>query len=119
MVLIQWDILQPHYHFNFKNYPSQLYLLERREVLIGSSSDAHLNLVGAAKAAMTDLGEISVAMHETTDDKNIALWRGTRVRKNHTSKRDAFSSKNEGPLGIVKENVEWKQPYKATGKKRL
>ena len=81
------------------------------------SSDAHLNLVGAAKAAMTDLGEVSVAMHETTNDKNIALWRGTRVRKNHTSKRDAFSSKNEGPLGIVKENVEWKQPYKATGEK--
>ena len=28
------------------------------------SSDAHLNLVGAAKTAMSDLGEISIAMHE-------------------------------------------------------
>ena len=81
------------------------------------SSDAHLNLVGAAKAAMTDLGEVSVAMHETTNDENIALWRGTRVRKNHTSKRNAFSSKNEGTLGIVKANVDWQQQYKATSEK--
>tara|TARA_B100000678_G_C18086449_1_gene452926 strand:- start:57 stop:887 length:831 start_codon:yes stop_codon:yes gene_type:complete len=76
------------------------------------SSDAHLNLVGAAKVAMTDLGEIAVAMHETTDDENVAIWRGTRVRKAHASRRDAFLSPNEGPLGIVKENVELKSKYR-------
>ena len=76
------------------------------------SSDAHLNLVGAAKVAMTDLGEIAVAMHETTDDENVAIWRGTRVRKAHSSRRDAFLSPNEGPLGIVKENVELRSKYR-------
>ena len=50
------------------------------------SSDAHLNLEGAAKAAMTDLGEVSIAMHETTDDLGVAIWRGTRARKNRSSK---------------------------------
>ena len=80
------------------------------------SSDAHLNLVGAAKAAMTDLGEIAVAMHQTTDDENVALWRGTRVRKAHSSRRDAFMSPNEGPLGLVKENVELKGKYRPTAK---
>ncbi len=78
------------------------------------SSDAHLNLVGSAKTVMTDLGEVGVAMHETTDDKNVAIWRGTRVRKAHASKRDAFKSTNEGPIAIVNEKIEWKDRYKST-----
>ena len=78
------------------------------------SSDAHLNLVGAAKIAMSDLGEISIAMHETTDDENVAIWRGNRTRKAHSSKRNAFRSPNEGPLGIVKDKIEWKRKYRST-----
>ena len=78
------------------------------------SSDAHLNLVGAAKIAMSDLGEISIAMHETTDDENVAIWRGNRTRKAHSSKRNAFQSPNEGPLGIVKDKIEWKRKYRST-----
>tara|TARA_B100001750_G_scaffold6806_1_gene5445 strand:- start:582 stop:1847 length:1266 start_codon:yes stop_codon:yes gene_type:complete len=77
------------------------------------SSDAHLNLVGAAKVAMTDLGEVVIAMHETTDDENVAIWRGTRVRKAHSSKRDAFMSPNEEPLGTVNDYVEMKSKYRA------
>ena len=78
------------------------------------SSDAHLNLVGAAKTAMSDLGEISITMHETTDDENVAIWRGNRTRKTHSSKRNAFQSPNEGPLGIVKDKIEWKRKYRST-----
>ena len=78
------------------------------------SSDAHLNLVGAAKVAMSDLGEISIAMHETTNDENVAIWRGNRARKAHSSKRDAFRTPNEGPLGIVKDKIEWKDKYRST-----
>ena len=81
------------------------------------SSDAHLNLVGAAKAAMSDLGEICIAMHETTDDKNVAIWRGNRTRKTHSSMRNAFSSPNEGPIGIVSDKIEWKRKYKSTSEK--
>ncbi|HJM17517.1 MAG TPA: Glu-tRNA(Gln) amidotransferase subunit GatD [Candidatus Poseidoniia archaeon] len=80
------------------------------------SSDAHLNLVGAAKAAMSDLGEISIVMHETTSDENVAIWRGNRTRKAHSSKRDAFTSPNEGPIGIIKDNIEWKRKYRSTVK---
>ncbi len=80
------------------------------------SSDAHLNLVGAAKTAMSDLGEIGIAMHESTNDTNVAIWRGNRTRKSHSSKRDAFASPNEGPIAIVKEKIDWKTKYKATTK---
>jgi glutamyl-tRNA(Gln) amidotransferase subunit D len=81
------------------------------------SSDAHLNLVGAAKTAMSDLGEICIAMHETTDDQNVAIWRGNRTRKAHSSMRNAFVSPNEGPIGIVSDKIEWKRKYKSTSEK--
>ena len=81
------------------------------------SSDAHLNLVGAAKTAMSDLGEVCIAMHETTDDRNVAIWRGNRARKAHSSMRNAFTSPNEGPIGIVSEKIEWKRKYKSTSEK--
>ena len=81
------------------------------------SSDAHLNLVGAAKTAMSDLGEVCIAMHETTDDRNVAIWRGNRARKAHSSMRNAFTSPNEGPIGIVSDNIEWKRKYKSTSEK--
>ena len=63
---------------------------------------------------MSDLGEISIAMHETTDDENVAIWRGNRARKTHSSKRDAFRTPNEGALGIVKDKIEWKRKYRST-----
>lgn len=81
------------------------------------SSDAHLNLVGAAKTAMSDLGEVCIAMHETTDDRNVAIWRGNRARKAHSSMRNAFTSPNEGPIGIVSDKIEWKRKYKSTSEK--
>ena len=81
------------------------------------SSDAHLNLVGAAKTAMSDLGEVCIAMHETTDDRNVAIWRGNRARKAHSSMRNAFTSPNEGAIGIVSDKIEWKRKYKSTSEK--
>ena len=40
-------------------------------------------------------------MHETTSDDRCAIHRGTRVRKMHTSRRDAFQSIGISPLGYV------------------
>jgi glutamyl-tRNA(Gln) amidotransferase subunit D len=68
------------------------------------STDASTNLVAATRiAAHADLGEVVVAMHEGPDDTRIAIHRGARVRKNHSSRRDAFESMNEPPLGRVED----------------
>ncbi len=57
------------------------------------SSDAPLNLIAAVTAAGTaPFSGVYVAMHLGESDDKIALHRGTRVRKNHTSRRDAFVS---------------------------
>jgi len=57
------------------------------------SSDATQNLIGGVSvAANATFSGVYVAMHLDESDDAIALHRGTRVRKNHTSRRDAFLS---------------------------
>ena len=65
------------------------------------SSDNAVNAVCAASAARSDLGEVAVVMHATTSDDSCAIHRGTRVRKMHTSRRDAFQSIGLDPIGTV------------------
>ncbi len=66
------------------------------------STDAYLNFLSAVKvAAQSDLGEVVIVMHQTPSDTYCAIHRGTKVRKMHTSRRDAFLSVNSHILGIV------------------
>jgi len=75
------------------------------------SSDNVMNAVCAVEAAKSDCAEVMVCMHEDGSDDRCALHRGTRVRKNHTSRRDAFETVGAKPLGVADydtdaENVE-------------
>ncbi|MFC6729674.1 Glu-tRNA(Gln) amidotransferase subunit GatD [Natronoarchaeum mannanilyticum] len=65
------------------------------------SSDNVMNAVCAVEAAKSDCAEVLVCMHEDESDEDCALHRGTRVRKNHTSRRDAFETVGRKPLGRV------------------
>ena len=65
------------------------------------SSDAAMNLVCSALTATSDLGEVVVVMHATTSDDYCYIHRAVKVRKCHTSRRDAFKSINYPPLGKV------------------
>lgn len=85
-------------------------------VLVGSqrssdrpSSDAFLNLLCAARLATADLGEVVAVMHENPSDLTCTVHRGTKVRKMHSSRRDAFRTVNDRPLGRVHRDgsVEW------------
>lgn len=88
-------------------------------VLVGSqrssdrpSNDASLNLVSAVKVATSDIGEVVVVMHASTSDDFCAIHRGTRVRKMHSSRRDAFKSINDIPLGEVWNEIKILQEYR-------
>jgi glutamyl-tRNA(Gln) amidotransferase subunit D len=65
------------------------------------SSDNVMNAVCAVEAAKSDCAEVLVCMHADESDDRCALHRGTRVRKNHTSRRDAFDTVGAEPLGEV------------------
>ncbi len=74
------------------------------------SSDAAMNVVCAAKAAVEDIGEVVVTMHGSTSDDFCYVHRGVKVRKNHTSRRDAFQSVNAKPIAKIHYpscSVEW------------
>ena len=63
------------------------------------SSDAALNLIGATDlVGRANVAEVMVVMHGKTDDAFLYAHRGTRVRKSHSSRRDAFQSINSNPL---------------------
>ncbi len=77
-------------------------------VLVGSqrssdrgSSDSHQNLVCAIKAATSDIAEVTVCMHGESSDSFCYLHPGTKVRKMHTSRRDAFKTVNGKPIAKV------------------
>ncbi|WP_137284785.1 Glu-tRNA(Gln) amidotransferase subunit GatD [Halorussus salinisoli] len=65
------------------------------------SSDNVMNAVCSVEAAKSDAAEVMVCMHASESDDVCALHRGTRVRKNHTSRRDAFETVGRKPLGEV------------------
>jgi glutamyl-tRNA(Gln) amidotransferase subunit D len=65
------------------------------------SSDNVMNAVCAVEAAKSDRAEVLVCMHASSSDDACALHRGTRVRKNHTSRRDAFETVGAAPIGRV------------------
>jgi glutamyl-tRNA(Gln) amidotransferase subunit D len=65
------------------------------------SSDNVMNAVCSVEAAKSDAAEVMVCMHASESDDRCALHRGTRVRKNHTSRRDAFDTVGGEPLGYV------------------
>jgi len=66
------------------------------------SSDAFMNLICAVSAAAKfDGAEVVTCLHGTTNDDYCLLNRGTKVRKMHTSRRDAFRPVDELPLAKV------------------
>ena len=66
------------------------------------SSDAFMNLICSVNAAANfDYAGVAVCMHGSSDDEYCLVNRGTKVRKMHTSRRDAFRPINELPLAKV------------------
>jgi glutamyl-tRNA(Gln) amidotransferase subunit D len=81
----------------------------RPVVLVGAqrssdrpSSDAYTNLLASARFVVdSDTAEVCVMMHSSSSDTDIDVHRGTRVRKLHTSRRDAFRSVNDRFLARI------------------
>lgn len=68
------------------------------------STDAALNLICAAKYAVSDVAEISLIGHKDLNDEFCLAMPGTKVRKMHTSRRDAFKAVNVEPFAEISKN---------------
>ena len=91
--------------FLLKNLSGPVVLVGAQRSSDRPSSDAAQNLMAAARVAATsDIGEVVIVMHGEISDTVSTIHRGTKVRKLHTSRRDAFKTVNEEPLGTVENN---------------
>ena len=92
--------------FMLKNLSGPVVLVGAQRSSDRPSSDAAQNLYAAASvAAKTDIGEVLVVMHGESSDTFSQIHRGTKVRKFHTSSRDAFKTVNDVPLGKIEDGT--------------
>lgn len=82
------------------------------------SSDAFLNLVCAINFIVrTDFVGVAICMHENLDDQNCIIMPGLKIRKMHSSRRDAFKVVNDSLIARVNlNNVEFFNDYKHKSK---
>jgi len=90
--------------FMLKNLYKPVVLVGAQRSSDRPSSDASMNLVSSVRVACSDIGEVVVIMHGSTSDDYCLIHRGVKVRKMHSSRRDAFRSINAKPIGEIREN---------------
>ncbi len=88
--------------FMLKDLPVPVVLVGAQRSSDRGSSDNLVNMVCAVlAAAKSDVAEVTVCMHGSMSDDFCYLHQGTKVRKNHTSRRDAFQSVNISPIAKI------------------
>ena len=91
--------------FAVAGFPIPIVLVGSQRSTDRASSDAALNLIGATRfITESPVPGVYVAMHQDQNDQNIACHIGTRVRKNHTSKRGAFQTIGDVPAFVITES---------------
>ena len=90
--------------FALAGFPIPIALVGSQRSSDRASSDAALNLIGATKfITETKTRGVYIVMHQDENDNTVACHIGTRVRKNHTSKRGAFQTIGDDPAFIIAE----------------
>ncbi|HET9008736.1 MAG TPA: Glu-tRNA(Gln) amidotransferase subunit GatD [Nitrosarchaeum sp.] len=88
--------------FALAGFPIPIALVGSQRSSDRASSDAALNLIGAIKFLLgCKTNGVYIVMHQDENDETVACHVGTRVRKNHTSKRGAFQTIGDNPAFIV------------------
>jgi glutamyl-tRNA(Gln) amidotransferase subunit D len=88
--------------FAIKNKPVPVVLVGSQRSSDRPSTDSAFNLKAAIlTAAKAPFAESVVVMHGETGDTYALAHRGVKVRKMHTSRRDAFQSINDYPIAKI------------------
>ncbi|MDP2749447.1 MAG: Glu-tRNA(Gln) amidotransferase subunit GatD [Nanoarchaeota archaeon] len=88
--------------FFLKNLSKPVVFTGSQRSIDRGSSDAFMNLIcSTVTAAKYPGAEVGICMHGTTNDDYCIFNRGTKVRKMHTSRRDAFRPINDKPLAKI------------------
>ena len=90
--------------FALAGFPIPVALVGSQRSSDRPSSDAAINLIAASKFLVeSNTKGVFLVMHHNDNDQTVACHAGTRVRKNHTSKRGAFETMGGHPAFIITE----------------
>ena len=88
--------------FAIRNKPVPIVFVGAQRSSDRPSSDSAFNLLSAfLTASRAPFAESVVVMHGETGDSYALAHRGVKVRKMHTSRRDAFQTINDKPLAVI------------------
>lgn len=88
--------------FALRNLPMPVVFVGAQRSSDRPSTDAALNLLAAVVTTLkAPFGESVVVMHAGPSDSDAYVHRGVKVRKIHSSRRDAFQSINDRPLAVI------------------
>jgi len=106
--------------FFLKNLNKPVVLTYSQRSIDRASSDANLNLQCSALAAISDIAEVMLVGHASTNDDFCYAMPGTKVRKMHTSRRDAFKMINAKPFAkIFTDRIEILSDYRRRNKNKV
>ncbi len=89
-------------NFMLRNPPVPIVMVGSQRSSDRGSSDNYVNLVcSVLTACNSDIAEVSVCMHGEEGDEFCYVHQGTKCRKMHASRRDAFRSINVLPFAKV------------------
>jgi len=99
--------------FFIKNLNKPLILTYSQRSIDRGSSDAELNLECSTILATSDIAEVMLVGHGSIEDTFCYALRGTKVRKLHSSRRDAFKSVNTRAIAKVQDGkIEYLSSFK-------
>ncbi|MCL6500582.1 MAG: Glu-tRNA(Gln) amidotransferase subunit GatD [Candidatus Pacearchaeota archaeon] len=106
--------------FMLRNLNKPVVLTCAQRSIDRGSTDALLNLTCSAYAALSDIAEVVIVSHATTEDNYCFVLRGTKTRKMHTSRRDTFRPVNTKPVATITFDgkIEIHQEYKKRDEKK-
>ena len=87
--------------FFLRNLNKPVVLTYSQRSIDRASSDAELNLQCSALVAISDIAEVMVVGHATINDDFCYAIPGTKVKKMHSSRRDAFKVINSKPFAKI------------------
>ena len=106
--------------FFLKNLNKPVVLTYSQRSIDRASSDANLNLECSALAAISDIAEVMLVGHASINDDFCYAMPGCKVKKLHSSKRDAFKVINSKPFAkVFKEKIEKISDYKVRNKNKV
>jgi glutamyl-tRNA(Gln) amidotransferase subunit D len=106
--------------FFLKNLNKPVVLTYSQRSIDRASSDANLNLQCAARMAISDCAEVVLVGHANENDDFCYAIRGTKAKKMHSSRRDAFKSINSNPVArVFPDKVEFLSLYRPRNKEKV